>query len=90
MVFDRLGEAEAARARLVANGVPREDVRIVSREDEAGPVQGNFTVGDGRPDVTGDPYDNARKVLRGTALLEIHIHEDTRPGVLALLGVPLQ
>jgi len=47
--FDSFEHAEAARAALVDAGVPTEAVRIEVLQDEAGPVEGNFLVGNGRP-----------------------------------------
>lgn len=44
-IFDHYADAEAARDALLAAGYAREAVRVSVRDDEAGPVQGNFTVG---------------------------------------------
>jgi hypothetical protein len=50
--FIDLTAAQRARAELLSAGFPEDDVEIQVRIDEAGPVQGNFTVGDD-PAVTG-------------------------------------
>ena len=50
--FKQVTAAEQARAELLAAGIAADDVAIDVRIDEAGPVQGNFTVGDS-PAVTG-------------------------------------
>lgn len=44
-IFDQYADAEAARDALLAAGYARDSVRVSVRDDEAGPVQGNFTVG---------------------------------------------
>jgi hypothetical protein len=49
LTFDVLERGEAARAALIAAGFAAQAVHVVAREDEAGPEQGNFTVGSGRP-----------------------------------------
>lgn len=87
-VYDRLADADAARALLVAHGIPPASIQLVSREDEAGPVEGNFTVGDGHPDVKGDPYQlNYEKVVqRGTVVLTVDVDPSRRDGVAQLLG----
>ena len=44
-IFDHLPDAERARNRLLADGFPAHAVQLDAGDDEAGPVQGNFTVG---------------------------------------------
>ena len=44
-IFDHLADAERARNRLLAEGFPSHAVQLDAGDDEAGPVQGNFTVG---------------------------------------------
>lgn len=44
-IFDQYADAEAARDALLAAGYARDAVRVSVRDDEAGPVEGNFTVG---------------------------------------------
>ena len=47
-VFDRYEDAEQARSALLAAGFGPGQVRLQCNEDEAGPVEGNFLVGNGR------------------------------------------
>jgi hypothetical protein len=44
-IFDHFPDAEQARTRLLAEGFPPHAVQLDAGDDEAGPVQGNFTVG---------------------------------------------
>jgi len=45
--YDTLFDAESAQQQLVAAGFPRDCIHLTVTQEEAGPVQGNFTVGDG-------------------------------------------
>src|SRR5690349_20742966 len=45
-MYDTLPHAELARDALLAAGYGTEQVQIEAMNSEAGPVQGNFTVGD--------------------------------------------
>jgi hypothetical protein len=80
--FSSFDEACAAREALVGAGVPREHAQVRVLDDEAGPVEGNFLVGNGRtahggfraavmtePEVSYD--DNFRNVVRRGAYLLI-------------------
>ena len=80
VTFDRLPEAEAARDALIAAGFAAASIHLVSRQDEAGPVQGNFTVGDGHPDTHGNPYElNYEDVVqRGTLLMTVEVEDAER------------
>jgi hypothetical protein len=49
--FDRIEDAEAARRALLDAGFARERIELSSREDEAGPQEGNFIAGNGRVDA---------------------------------------
>jgi hypothetical protein len=88
LTFDRLADAEAARVRLIGAGFPASSIHLDSREDEAGPVQGNFTVGDGHPDTHGNPYElNYEDVVqRGTLLLTVDVDSDARRSQAAALA----
>jgi hypothetical protein len=44
-VFDAFDRAQRAREALLADGFDRSDVTLSVANDEAGPVEGNFTVG---------------------------------------------
>jgi hypothetical protein len=46
--FSTLDEATAAVEALAAAGLSRDMVQLIVREDEAGPVSGNFLIGNGR------------------------------------------
>lgn len=47
--FDSFDHAQSAREALLSAGLPAAAVRIEVLQDEAGPVEGNFLVGNGRP-----------------------------------------
>ena len=47
--FDSFEHAEAARSALLTAGVAPGAIRVEVLQDEAGPVEGNFLVGNGRP-----------------------------------------
>ena len=44
-IFDHFADAERARTALLADGFAAHAVQLHTADDEAGPVQGNFTVG---------------------------------------------
>jgi hypothetical protein len=46
-VYDSFFNAERVRNELLAAGFSSDDVRFDVKEDEAGPVDGNFIVGSG-------------------------------------------
>jgi hypothetical protein len=72
-VFDDFNTAERVRDELLDWGFDRTGVELTVREDEAGPVQGNFTVGD-CPRVTGSTdykHTYAKVTQRGTCMLTI-------------------
>jgi hypothetical protein len=85
VTFDRLADAEAARQALIDAGFTPASIELVSREDEAGPVQGNFTVGDGHPDTHGNPYElNYEDVeQRGTLLMTVDVEDGERRALAA-------
>lgn len=41
-VYDKFSDAENARNALLASGFPPDSVHLAAKEDEAGPVEGNF------------------------------------------------
>jgi hypothetical protein len=49
--FDRIEDAEAARRALLDAGFAPERIELSSRDDEAGPQEGNFVAGNGRVDA---------------------------------------
>lgn len=46
-VYRNLAAAEQARTQLLASGFLADHVHLSARDDEAGPVEGNFIVGNG-------------------------------------------
>lgn len=82
-IYSSMSNAQHARSQLLAAGFPEQNVRLSSTEDEAGPVQGNFTVGNEHPGTDAhyaDDYRNVRQ--RGTCLLEV-LAEDNEQAVRA-------
>lgn len=57
--FDDFAKAERARDALVSAGFPTETVQLTPTGDEAGAVQGNFTVGDSGQHAGGSDYKDA-------------------------------
>jgi hypothetical protein len=83
--YETFDTAAAARAALLAAGFDAASVRFTIMEDEAGPVEGNFLIGNGQtvhggrpkgvlggPEVPYEP-NFAKPVSRGTHLLAIDI-----------------
>ncbi len=87
--FATLERAEAARSAVLSLGVSPDAVQLQVLQDEAGPVEGNFLVGNGReaPDDTSTYAANfANPVARGSCLLVlITIPDDQRSKVEAAL-----
>jgi hypothetical protein len=52
-MYDTLPGAELARDALLAAGYSPDDVQLEAMNDEAGPAEGNFTVGNGEEDPAG-------------------------------------
>jgi hypothetical protein len=50
-IFESLEQAEHAREALLAQGFERDRIQLTSRHDEAGPVEGNFLVGNTKKDT---------------------------------------
>ncbi|MDB5890871.1 MAG: hypothetical protein JWP47_1702 [Polaromonas sp.] len=71
--FEAFDDAAAAQADMVAAGLPADTLNLRVLQDEAGPVEGNFLVGNGR-ETTDDPYTTNFKhaITRGAFLLEVH------------------
>ena len=82
--FDNLEAVERARAALLATGFDPDLVQTRVIQDEAGPVEGNFVIGNGHTAHGGEPgpvlagpevpyEDNFhRTVTRGVHLLIVH------------------
>lgn len=69
--FATFERAEAAKASVVALGVSADAVQLQMLQDEAGPVEGNFLVGNGRtsPDTSAYESNFAHTVAHGSCLL---------------------
>jgi hypothetical protein len=89
-IFEKLQDAENAREALMAEGFLRDRIQLTSRQDEAGPVEGNFVVGNSKQDTVehtefsntlGGEGDNtyrhnfARTVERGMYMLVVEAEE---------------
>lgn len=72
-VFDDFAAAERARDELLAYGFQKAAVELTVRDDEAGPVKGNFTVGDNPAAAGGTDYKAtfANPTHRGGCMLAI-------------------
>ena len=73
-VFDVFDHAEQARDALLADGLGREKVSLSVRDDEAGPVEGNFTVGNLPVQSKQHSYDRnyANATQRGHCMVTVH------------------
>lgn len=78
--FARFDDARSARDRLVAGGLPASAVEVRSLEDEAGPVEGNFAIGNGRAARGSlDAYAlNFAGASHGTNLLVVETADDAQ------------
>ena len=72
-VFDDFTVAERAHDELLAYGFERAAVKLTVRDDEAGPVQGNFIAGDDAEAAGGNDYKDkfANTTHRGGCMLTI-------------------
>ena len=72
-VFDVFTEAEQARKALLAEGFDGDAVQLSVREDEAGPVEGNFTVGNEPTESDRHTYDRnyAGATQRGHCMITV-------------------
>ena len=72
-VFDDFAVAERAHEELLSCGFERSAVQLTVRDDEAGPAQGNFTVGDNPEAAGGHDYQHtfASPTHRGGCMLMI-------------------
>jgi hypothetical protein len=92
-VFDDFDLAQQARAELVAYGFDKDAVALRISDDEAGPVQGNFTVGDAAHATPGSDYSSTFGTVahRGNCMLMIAptspTHADYAIALMARYGV---
>lgn len=72
-VFDDFDVAQKARAELIQYGFASDAVELRISDDEAGPVQGNFTVGDACHASPGSDYASTFGTVthRGNCMLMI-------------------
>lgn len=79
-VFDDFDVAQKARAELVQYGFDNDAVELRISDDEAGPVQGNFTVGDAAHATPGTDYDSTFGTVahRGNCMLMIAPNSPTQ------------
>jgi hypothetical protein len=92
-IFENLEAAERARDALVAEGFVRGRIELTARQDEAGPVEGNFLVGNTTRDTVentefsrtlGGEGDNtykhnfARTVDRGMYILVVEADDEAQ------------
>jgi hypothetical protein len=92
-VYDSLLDAERVRNELLAADFSSACVQLSSRDDEAGPVEGNFITGNGsnekkgRPDVfyyligredTSYEHNYANVVQRGSYVLTVEVNDENQ------------
>jgi hypothetical protein len=72
-VFDDFATAERVREEMLSYGFDPAGVQLAAAEDEAGPVKGNFTVGDYTTVKGGTDYKDsfANPIQRGCITLTI-------------------
>jgi hypothetical protein len=72
-IFDDFDAAERARQELIKYGFDAAGVNLEVRADEAGPVEGNFVVGDNPEAAGGSDYKQtfANPTYRGLCMLTI-------------------
>lgn len=86
-VYDTLGAAQAAREELLRVGFAADSVQVSARQDEAGPVEGNFVedqkdMGTGpgsgtlRPERHTDAYNDDTPIWRGDIVLTVEVGDD--------------
>ncbi|CUI03618.1 hypothetical protein [Massilia antarctica] len=73
-VFDKVDTAEQARAALLADGFGSDALELKVHDDEAGPVEGNFLVGNTPIESDQHVYDRnyANPVQRGQCILMVN------------------
>ncbi|HEX9172047.1 MAG TPA: hypothetical protein VF861_05245 [Telluria sp.] len=92
-IFDDFNAAERARDELINYGFGTDAVNLAVSDDEAGPVQGNFTVGDNPEASGGSDYQHtfAHSTHRGVCMLTIaptsNMQSDYAVALLARYGV---
>lgn len=85
-MYDTLAHAELAREALLAAGYSMDQVEIEAMNSEAGPVQGNFAVGNASDRSnhsgigdSGDYRDNFKAIHQGAIIkLTVAVEDDSR------------
>lgn len=83
-IFDEYADAEGARDALLQAGYDKEAVRVSVRDDEAGPVEGNFAVGNGGGEQS-YARDYEKPAQRGTVMVEVHAADTSAAAAAASL-----
>jgi hypothetical protein len=83
--FDRFEDARGAREALIAAGLPGDAVELRVIEDEAGPVEGNFVIGNGRGE---DDNSSTTQLLDAPSRYEPNLERPVSRGVHLLLVQP--
>lgn len=78
LIYDDLASAERSRDEMLGDGFPRANLQIRASDDEAGPVEGSFTVRNARRSGAGSEYErNFGKVMqRGMFILTVEAASD--------------
>ncbi len=88
-IFEGVEQAEKARQALLAEGFDRDAVQLSIANDEAGPVEGNFTVGNTPPESQHHRYDNNYARVRHAAQCVMTVaapNPAAAAGAAAILG----
>lgn len=84
-IFDVLERAEQARQALLADGFDAAEVELSIVSDEAGPVEGNFTVGNNPTESVRHTYQRNYANMRETAqcIVSVAAADSARAGMAA-------
>jgi hypothetical protein len=92
-MYDTLDHAETARKALLAAGYDKDQVQIEAMNSEAGPVAGNFTVGNSSDHSShsgigdsGDYADNFKGVSHG-AIIKLTVAVESESSLLQVNDV---
>lgn len=87
-IFESFPAADSARSELLASGFPMDGVEFTVRENEEGPVQGNFYVGNGREQggINGSAQDSSYRsnfgdvAQRGVYMVTVEVNDEAEAG----------
>lgn len=91
-IFDVYDHAQSARDALLAEGFAPDGVTMSIANDEAGPVEGNFTVGNSPVESQGHTYERnyAKPQQAGQCLITVAADDESSAaraaGILARFG----